>query len=136
MRKLLTIFLIFNLIFVNSELHAALSVPAAEVGLKPAEKVISKKEQAQRLKVLKKEYRHEMKGMSKAEKKEFIEDKIKKENVSIPRMNLLIIAAVLIVAGAIFYILPSFLHVIGALIQTAGAIVFLVWLILWLMDMA
>ena len=135
MRKLLTIFLIFNLIFVNSELHAALSFSAAEVGLKPAEKVISKKEQAQRLKVLKKEYRHEMKGMSKAEKKEFIEDKIKKENASIPRMKLLIIGAILILAGIIFYILPG-LWYLGTLLQTAGAIVLLVWLILWLMDMA
>ena len=135
MKKLLIIILFFNLIFVSSELQAALSVPSAEVGLKPDDRVFSKKEQAQRLIALKKEYRHEMKGMSKAEKKEFIEDKIKKENASIPRMNLLIIGAVLILAGIIFYLLP-FLWYIGALLQTAGAIVLLVWLILWLMDMA
>jgi hypothetical protein len=135
MKKLLIIIIFFNLFFVNSELQAALSVPVAEAGLKPAERVISKKEQALRLKAIKKEYRQEMKGMFKAEKKEFIEDKIKKENASIPRMNLLIIGAVLILAGIIFYLLP-FLWYIGALLQTAGAIVLLVWLILWLMDMA
>jgi hypothetical protein len=135
MKKLLIIILFLNFIFINSELQAALSVPVAEVGLKPAERVISKKEQALRLKAIKKEYRQEMKGMSKAKKKEFIEDKIKKENISIPRMNLLIIGAVLILAGIIFYLLP-FLWYIGALLQTAGAIVLLVWLILWLMDMA
>jgi Flp pilus assembly protein TadB len=135
MKNLLFIILIFNLICVNSELQAALSVPSSEYGLKPTERIISKKEQTQRLKALKKEYRQEMKGMSKVEKKEFIEDKIKKENARIPRMNLLIIGAILILAGIIFYLIP-FLWYIGALLQTAGAIVLLVWLILWLMDMA
>jgi len=105
MKKLLIIIIFFNLFFVNSELQAALSVPVAEAGLKPAERVISKKEQALRLKAIKKEYRQEMKGMSKAEKKEFIEDKIKKENIEIPRVKLLIIAAILLLAGVVFYIL-------------------------------
>jgi hypothetical protein len=95
MKNLLFIILIFNLICVNSELQAALSVPSSEYGLNPTERIISKKEQTQRLKALKKEYRQEMKGMSKVEKKEFIEDKIKKENARIPRMNLLIIGLIL-----------------------------------------
>jgi Flp pilus assembly protein TadB len=133
MKKLLIIIIFFNLFFVNSELQAALSVPVVEAGLKPAERVISKKEQALRLKAIKKEYRQEMKGMSKAEKKEFIEDKIKKENIEIPRVKLLIIAAILLLAGVVFYILR--IPYIGWILQTAGAIVFIYWLVLWLIEL-
>jgi hypothetical protein len=91
----------------------------------------SKKE----IKNLKKQFKEEMRGMSKAEKNNYIEDKIKNENFSLPRKQLLIIGAILILAGIVFYFLP-FIWFLGAILQSIGFIILVIWLILWLMDMA
>jgi hypothetical protein len=74
-----------------------------------------------------------MKGMSKAEKKAFIEEKLQKSNVNIPRLRLLIIGLVLILVGAIFYIIPG-LNILAYILQSVGGIIILVWLILWLLE--
>ena len=112
---------------------AGVSNPIEQASLSPVSKKEQSKAAKKQLKEIRKAYSTEMKGMSKAEKKAFIEEKLQKSNVNIPRLRLLIIGLVLILVGAIFYIIPG-LNILAYILQSVGGIIILVWLILWLLE--
>jgi Flp pilus assembly protein TadB len=115
--------------------YAGVSNPIEQGSVSPVSKKEKSKAAKKQLKEIRKAYSTEMKGMSKAEKKAFIEEKLQKSNVNIPRLRLLIIGLVLILLGAIFYIIPG-LNLLAYILQSVGGIIILVWLILWLLDYA
>ncbi len=134
MKKLIMIFVmaLFTFAFALPEAQAGV-VPAVETGVVPSSKAgkIIKKQ----IKEVRKEFRTEMKGMNKAEKKAFIEDKIGKNQLDIPNLKWLIIGLVLLLIGAIFYIIPG-LNWLAYIIQSIGGIIIIIWLILWLLELA
>jgi len=115
--------------------YAGVSTPIEQASVSPVSKKEQSKAVKKQLKEIKKTYGKEMKGMSKVEKKAFVEEKLQKSNVNIPRLRLLIIGLVLILVGAIFYILPL-LNILAYILQSIGGIIILVWLILWLLEYA
>jgi Flp pilus assembly protein TadB len=115
--------------------YAGVSNPIEQGSVSPVSKKEQSKAAKKQLKEIRKAYSTEMKGMSKAEKKAFIEENLQKSNVNIPRLRLLIIGLVLILVGAIFYIIPG-LNLLAYILQSVGGIIILVWLILWLLDYA
>jgi len=113
---------------------AGASVPAsADYGVVPG-KVEKKKAAKKKLRKATKKYKAETKGMTKAEKDAYLQDRIEKED-SVPRKQLLIIGIILFLVGWVLSaILYSSLGGLAWLIGTAGTIILLVWLVLWLMD--
>ena len=135
MKKLLFAICIILFAFGAQLSYAGVSNPIEQGSVSPVSKKEQSKAAKKQLKELRKAYSTEMKGMSKDEKKAFIEEKIQKSNVNIPRLRLLIIGLVLILVGAIFYIIPG-LNILAYILQSVGGIIILVWLILWLLDYA
>jgi Flp pilus assembly protein TadB len=135
MKKLLFAICIILFAFGAQLSYAGVSNPIEQGSVSPVSKKEQSKAAKKQLKEIRKAYSTEMKGMSKAEKKAFIEEKLQKSNVNIPRLRLLIIGLVLILVGAIFYIIPG-LNILAYILQSVGGIIILVWLILWLLDYA
>jgi Flp pilus assembly protein TadB len=135
MKKLLFAICIILFAFGAQLSYAGVSNPIEQGSVSPVSKKEQSKAAKKQLKEIRKAYSTEMKGMSKAEKKAFIEEKLQKSNVNIPRLRLLIIGLVLILVGAIFYIIPG-LNLLAYILQSVGGIIILVWLILWLLDYA
>ena len=135
MKKLLFAICIILFAFGAQLSYAGVSNPIEQGSVSPVSKKVQSKAAKKQLKEIRKAYSTEMKGMSKAEKKAFIEEKLQKSNVNIPRLRLLIIGLVLILVGAIFYIIPG-LNILAYILQSVGGIIILVWLILWLLDYA
>ena len=129
----LTLFFAFAFTVPSSYAAAVYSMEEHEV--KPASKKEQTKAVKKLIKELRKEYRSEMKGMSPAQKKTFIEDKLAQNNVNIPNLKLLILGLIFLLIGAIFYIIPL-LGWVGYLLQAVGGIIILVWLVLWLVELA
>ena len=136
MKKLIMIFVmaLFTVAFALPEAQAGV-VPAVETGVVPSSKEKAGKIIKKQIKEVRKEFRTEMKGMNKAEKKAFIEDKIGKNQLDIPNLKWLIIGLVLLLIGAIFYIIPG-LNWLAYIIQSIGGIIIIIWLILWLLELA
>jgi len=122
-------------VFSPSVSYAAVSLPIEQSVEQPVSKKEKLKATKKQLKELRKSYRIETKGMSRAEKKTFIENKLNQSNVNIPNLRLLIIGLVFLLVGVVFYILPL-LSWIGYLLQSIGGIIIIVWLILWLLQYA
>ncbi len=137
MKKLIGIlgFIVFVAMFIAPSCYAGASFRMEEHEVKPASKKEQTKAFKKLIKELRKEYRSEMKGMSPAQKKTFIEDKLAQNNVNIPNLKLLILGLILLLIGLIFYIIPL-LGWVGYLLQSVGGIIILVWLILWLVELA
>ena len=137
MKKLIGIlgFIVFVAMFTAPSCYAGASFRMEEHEVKPASKKEQTKAVKKLIKELRKGYRSEMKGMSPAQKKTFIEDKLAQNNVNIPNLKLLILGLILLLIGAIFYIIPL-LGWVGYLLQAVGGIIILVWLILWLLELA
>jgi Flp pilus assembly protein TadB len=135
MKKLLFAICIILFAFGAQLSYAGVSNPIEQGSVSPVSKKEQSKAAKKQLKEIRKAYSTEMKGMSKAEKKAFIEEKLQKSNVNIPRLRLLIVGLVLILVGAIFYIIPG-LNILAYILQSVGGIIILVWLILWLLDYA
>jgi Flp pilus assembly protein TadB len=133
MKKLLFAICIILFAFGAQLSYAGVSNPIEQGSVSPVSKKEQSKAAKKQLKEIRKAYSTEMKGMSKAEKKAFIEEKLQKSNVNIPRLRLLIIGLVLILVGAIFYIIPG-LNILAYILQSVGGIIILVWLILWLLE--
>jgi Flp pilus assembly protein TadB len=133
MKKLLFAICIILFSFGAQLSYAGVSNPIEQGSVSPVSKKEQSKAAKKQLKEIRKAYSTEMKGMSKAEKKAFIEEKLQKSNVNIPRLRLLIIGLVLILVGAIFYIIPG-LNILAYILQSVGGIIILVWLILWLLE--
>lgn len=133
MKKLLIAICMVLFAFGAQQSFAVVSNPIEQASLSPVSKKEQSKVAKKQLKEIRKAYGTEMKGMSKAEKKAFIEEKLQKSNVNIPRLRLLIIGLVLILVGAIFYIIPG-LNILAYILQSVGGIIILVWLILWLLE--
>lgn len=133
MKKLLIAICMVLFAFGAQQSFAGVSNPIEQASLSPVSKKEQSKAAKKQLKEIRKAYSAEMKGMSKAEKKAFIEEKLQKSNVNIPRLRLLIIGLVLILVGAIFYIIPG-LNILAYILQSVGGIIILVWLILWLLE--
>jgi len=122
---------LFTVAFSVPQLQAAASIPATAEGVVPT--VQSQKEFRQKVKKFYKEHRHELKGMTKAEKKEFFEEHVGKSN-QVPRKKLLIVGIVLFLVGWILSGIFWDSFRLAYLIGTIGTIILLVWLVLWLMD--
>ena len=133
MKKLLFAICIILFAFGAQLSYAGVSNPIEQGSVSPVSKKEQSKAAKKQLKEIRKAYSTEMKGMSKAEKKAFIEEKLQKSNVNIPRLRLLIVGLVLILVGAIFYIIPG-LNILAYILQSVGGIIILVWLILWLLE--
>jgi Flp pilus assembly protein TadB len=126
---------LFIVAFALPQAQAGAVVPAAETGVVPSSKEKAEKNIKKQIKEVRKEFRTEMKGMNKAEKKAFVEDKIGKNQLDIPNLKWLIIGLVLLLIGAIFYIIPG-LNWLAYIIQSIGGIIIIIWLILWLLELA
>jgi hypothetical protein len=137
MKKLIGVFgfIVFLAMFTTPSCYAGASFRMEEHVVKPASKKEQVKAAKKLVKELRKEYRSEMKGMTPVQKKAFIEDKIAQSNLDIPNLKLLILGLILLLIGVIFYIIPL-LGWVGYLLQSAGGIIILVWLILWLVELA
>ncbi len=133
MKKIYLLLLTFSFLFLNQTVNAAVSsVSSVE---NPGKVIKTEKIDKKKVNAIKSIYKKEMRGMSKADKASFIEEKINSENLNLPRKQWLIIGAVLVLAGIVFYFIP-FLWFIGAILQAIGGIILIVWLIMWLLDMA
>ena len=133
MKKIYLLFFTCTFLFLNLTIKAA--VNTVNFVENPGQVIKTETIDKKKVRTLKTLYKSELRGMSKAEKKSFIEDKIKNENLNLPRKQWLIIGAVLVLAGIVFYFIP-FLWFIGAILQSIGFIILVIWLIMWLLDMA
>jgi hypothetical protein len=141
MKKLSLLFMLFflSLSFVAPQTAmASLNPVQTELSVSPASKGLTKKEKRKQMRKLRKKYKKEMRGMSRAEKQQFLEDKLAQspddQLINIPNKQYLIIGLVLILIGAIFYLIPG-LYWLGGLIQAIGGIILIVWLILLILEM-
>ena len=132
MKKLfLLIFVIFITVFANSaKSYAAFSTPieqSVEQPISQKEKIKASKKQ---LKELRKELRDEMKGMNRAEKKAFIENKIQKNQIT-GNIRYLLLALVCFLISGIAWILPP---VLDWLVSTVFGILGIIFLVIWILN--
>ena len=132
MKKLIMIFVmaLFTFAFALPEAQAGV-VPAVETGVVPSSKEKAGKIIKKQIKEVRKEFRTEMKGMNKAEKKAFVVDKINQNKVEIGNVKYLIIALICFLIAGVAWVLPA---PIDLIISTIFGIVAVVFLILWLID--
>lgn len=128
---MLIVLAIFTVAIAAPSAYAGAVVPSMEEGVVPASKKEKIKDAKKQIRELRKEYRSEMKGMNRAEKKAFIEDKIGQNKVDIGNVKYLIIALICYLIAGVAWVLPS---PIDWLVSTIFGIIGLVFLILWLLD--
>ena len=122
--------LFFAFVFTVPSSYAAAVYSMEEHEVKPASKKEQTKAVKKLIKELRKEYRSEMKGMSLVEKKAFIQDKIKKNQLS-GNFRYLILALICFLIAGVAWVLPP---VLDWLVSTIFGIIAVILLIIWLLN--
>jgi Flp pilus assembly protein TadB len=134
MKKLFMMFVLalFTVVFAAPTAYAGVSVPSMEEGVVPVSKKEKLKAAKKQIKELRKEYRKEMKGMTIAQKKAFMEDKIGQSTVDIGNVRYLILALICFLIAGLAWVLP---YPIDWILSTIFGIVGVVFLVLWLLEL-
>lgn len=123
----------FGILVPQIAFAGAVTTESIEYGVTPG-KGQDQKEVKKKLRFAAKKYKAEIKGMTKAEKEAFLMDKIEKEDLQVPRKQLLIVALILLLVGwvlsALFWRSWGFAWILGFV----GTVLLIVWAVLWLLD--
>jgi Flp pilus assembly protein TadB len=132
MKKLIGIlgFIVFVALFTAPSCYAGASFRMEEHEVKPASKKEQTKAVKKLVKELRKEYHSEMKGMSLVEKKAFIQDKIKQNQLS-GNFRYLILALICFLVAGVAWVLPP---VLDWLVSTIFGIIGVILLVIWLLN--
>ena len=125
---ILTLF--FGIAFTVPSSYVAADYSMEEHEVKPASKKEQTKAVKKLIKELRKECRSEMKGMSLVEKKAFIQDKIKQNQLS-RNFRYLILALICFLIAGVAWVLPP---VLDWLVSTIFGIIAVILLIIWLLN--
>ena len=130
MKKLLIAICMVLFAFGAQQSFAGVSNPIEQASLSPVSKKEQSKAAKKQLKELRKEFRTEMKGMNRVEKKAFIQDKIKKNQIS-GNIRYLVLALVCFLISGIAWVLPP---VLDWLVSAVFGILGIVFLVIWILN--
>ena len=131
MKKLiLAICIILFAVGITPDMQAGVSNAVEQYSLTPISQKEKLKVAKKQLKELRKEFRTEMKGMNRVEKKAFIQDKIKKNQIS-GNIRYLVLALVCFLISGIAWVLPP---VLDWLVSAVFGILGIVFLVIWILN--
>jgi Flp pilus assembly protein TadB len=131
MKKLiLAICIVFFAVGITPNMQAGVSNSVEQYSLTPGSQKEKLKVAKKQLKELRKEFRTEMKGMNRVEKKAFIQDKIKKNQIS-GNIRYLVLALVCFLISGIAWVLPP---ILDWLVSAVFGILGIVFLVIWILN--
>lgn len=131
MKKLIfAIYIMFFSLAIGSNARAEVNIPLEQETVSPLSVREKMKLAKKQIIELRKEFRSEMKGMTKSEKKAFIESKVNEKQIS-ANFRYLILALVCFLISGIAWVLPP---VLDWLVSTVFGILGVVFLVLWILN--